>query len=112
MSAHWGILLQKSKVATVRIFGENLKRAEIDDSCSLSRATEVADDFSVRRRGPSGPYTKTTPTARRNLDHLCKTTFATESHRKRTFPEVRFGQIVLKKSAVQQIGTLQGIRGA
>jgi hypothetical protein len=82
MIAHsrwWQILLQKSKVATLRIFGENLKREEIADSYSLSRATEVAYEFSVRRRGPSGPYLKTTPTARRNLDHLCKTTFATVS---------------------------------
>jgi hypothetical protein len=35
-------MLQKSKVATVWIFGENLKREEIDDSCSFSRAKEVA----------------------------------------------------------------------
>jgi len=33
-------------------FGENSKRDEIVDSYSLSRATEVADEFSVRRRGP------------------------------------------------------------
>jgi hypothetical protein len=51
----------------------------IDDSCSPSRATKVADEFSVRRRGPSGPYLKTTTTARRIFDHLCKTTFATVS---------------------------------
>src|SRR6202011_1535650 len=85
MSAIDGILMQKSKVATVCLFGENLKRAEIDDSCSLSRATKVADEFSVSRRGPSGPYLKTTPTARRIFDHLCKTTFATVSTVKRTY---------------------------
>src|ERR1700676_3266457 len=77
------ILLQKSKVASVRIFGETLKREEIDDSYNLSRATEVAYEFSVRRRSPSDPYTKTALTARRILDHLCKTTFATESARNR-----------------------------
>jgi len=36
------ILLQKSEVASVRIFGETLKREAIDDSGNLSRATEVA----------------------------------------------------------------------
>jgi hypothetical protein len=43
------ILLQKSKVASVRIFGETLKREAIDDSYNLSRFTEVAYEFSVRR---------------------------------------------------------------
>jgi hypothetical protein len=41
--------LQKSKVASVRIFGETLKREAIDDSDNLSRVTEVAHEFSVRR---------------------------------------------------------------
>jgi hypothetical protein len=41
------MLLQKSKVASVRIFGETLKHEAIDDSDNLSRATEVADEFSV-----------------------------------------------------------------
>jgi hypothetical protein len=45
----WQILLQKSKVASVRIFGEILKREAIDDSDNLSRVTEVANEFSVRR---------------------------------------------------------------
>jgi hypothetical protein len=49
MSAHEGIVLQKSKVAAVQIFGENLKRKEVDDSHSLSRATEVAHEFGARR---------------------------------------------------------------
>ena len=49
MSVVEGILLQKSKVASVRIFGETLKREEIDDSDKLSRATEVAYEFCVRR---------------------------------------------------------------
>ena len=43
------ILLQKSKVASVRFFGETLKRQAIDASHNLSRATEVAYEFSVRR---------------------------------------------------------------
>jgi len=42
------ILLQKSKVASVRIFGETLRYEAIDDSDNLSRATEVAYEFSVR----------------------------------------------------------------
>jgi hypothetical protein len=48
-SAPGPIVLQKSKVASVRIFGETLKRETIDDSDSLSRAIEVADEFSVKR---------------------------------------------------------------
>src|ERR1700742_2297749 len=79
MSASGRILLQKSKVATVRISGENLKREEIDDSYSVSRATEVAYDFSLRRRDPSHLYTKTEPAALGNFDTFCKTTFATIS---------------------------------
>jgi hypothetical protein len=48
MSVHWEILLQKSKVASIRIFGETLKPEATDDSDNLSRATEVAYEFSVR----------------------------------------------------------------
>jgi hypothetical protein len=65
-------------------FGENLKRKKIDDSHSLSCVTEVAYEFSVRRQGPSDPYTKTAPAARGIFDHLCKTTFATVSRIERT----------------------------
>jgi hypothetical protein len=43
------ILLQKSKAASVQIFGETLKREAIDDSSNLSRIAEVACEFSVRR---------------------------------------------------------------
>jgi hypothetical protein len=49
MSVDRGILLQKSKVASVRIFGETLEREAIDDSYNFSRVTEVAYEFSVRR---------------------------------------------------------------
>jgi hypothetical protein len=42
-------VLQNSKVAAVQIFGENLKRKEVDDSLSFSRATEVAHEFGERR---------------------------------------------------------------
>ena len=38
-----------SKVASVRIFDETLKRETIDDSYSLSRVAEIAYEFSVRR---------------------------------------------------------------
>jgi hypothetical protein len=80
-----GYPLKKSKVATVRISGENLKREEIDDSYSVSRATDVAYEFSVRRRGPSHLYTKTEPAALRNFDTFCKPTFSTKSGAKQTF---------------------------
>jgi hypothetical protein len=82
MSVVGGILLQKSKVASVRIFGETLKREAIDDSDSLSRVTEVAHEFSLRRRGPSDIYTKTAPAALRIFDTFGKTTFATASEAK------------------------------
>jgi hypothetical protein len=71
--------LRKSKVASDRIFGETLKRGAIDDSDDLSRVTEVAYEFSVRRRGPSDLYTKTAPAASGIFGTFCKTTFATLS---------------------------------
>jgi hypothetical protein len=42
------ILLQKSDVASVRIFGETLKHEAADDLYNLSRATEIAYEISVR----------------------------------------------------------------
>jgi hypothetical protein len=51
----------------------------IDDSDNLSRAAEVAYEFSVRRGGPSDFYTKNAPAALRIFDTFCKTTFATLS---------------------------------
>jgi hypothetical protein len=44
-----GILLQKSKAASVQIFGETLKREPVDDPDNLSRSTEVAYEFCVGR---------------------------------------------------------------
>jgi hypothetical protein len=49
MSASPLIVLQKSKIAAVQIFGENLKRNQVNDSHSLGRATEVAHEFGARR---------------------------------------------------------------
>ena len=43
------ILLQKSEVAGRRIFRENTRRQAITDPYDLSRITEVACEFSVRR---------------------------------------------------------------
>jgi hypothetical protein len=77
-------VLQKSKVAPVQIFGETLKRDAIDDSNNLSRATEVAYEFCVRRRGPSDPYTKTASAALGIFDTFGKTTFARLSGVKQT----------------------------
>jgi hypothetical protein len=45
----WSIVLQKSKVAGLRIFRENTKREAIADSYNLNRVTEVACEFNVRR---------------------------------------------------------------
>ena len=77
--ASWQIVLQKSKVAGLRIFRENTTRAAIADSYNLNRVIEVACEFCARRRGPSHLYTKCAPAARRIFDHRCKTTFATQS---------------------------------
>jgi hypothetical protein len=49
MSAFGGIVLKNSKVASVRIFGETLKREAINDSGNLSRVTKVTHEFSARR---------------------------------------------------------------
>jgi hypothetical protein len=49
MSAFHPIVLQKSKVAGLRIFAKNPKREAIADSYNLNRATEVAYEFNVRR---------------------------------------------------------------
>jgi hypothetical protein len=43
------IVLQKSKVAGLRIFVKNPKREAIADSYNLNRVTEVACEFNVRR---------------------------------------------------------------
>jgi hypothetical protein len=77
----WQILLQKSKVASVQIFGQIPKREATDDSYILSRVTEVAYEFSVSRRGPSYLYMKNAPAALGIFDALRKTTFATISAR-------------------------------
>ena len=41
-------MLQKSKVAELRIFRENTKRETIADLYTLYRVTEVACEFNVR----------------------------------------------------------------
>ena len=63
----------KVESCTVRIFGETLKREPVDDSDYLSRATEVAYEFCLRRSGPSDLYTKTAPAALRIFDSFGKT---------------------------------------
>jgi hypothetical protein len=73
------IVLQNSKVAAPRIFRENKKRETITDSYTLSRGAEIAGEFNARGSVPSRLYTEDAPTARRIFDHLCKTTFATQS---------------------------------
>ena len=69
-------MLQKSKVATPRIFRENKKRKMIADSYTLNRVAEIAGEFDARGHVPPHLYTEDAPTARRIFDHLCKTTFA------------------------------------
>jgi hypothetical protein len=45
----WPIVLQKSKLAGLRIFRENTRQAAIADSYNLNRITEVACEFNVMR---------------------------------------------------------------
>jgi hypothetical protein len=52
MSGVEGILLQKSKVAGLRIFTKNPKRKAIADSYNLNRATEVVYKFNVGDEAP------------------------------------------------------------
>ena len=85
MSALLPIVLQNSKVAAPRIFRENKKRETITDSYTLSRGAEIAGEFNARGSVPSRLYTEDAPTARRIFDHLCKTTFATQSSQLRTY---------------------------
>ena len=47
--AFGGILLQKSKVAGLRIFAKNPKQEAIANLYNLNRASEVAYEFNVRR---------------------------------------------------------------
>ncbi len=83
-SALHPIVLQKSKVAMLRIFRENKKRATIADSDTLNRLAEVTGKFRVRGAVLPQLYTKDPPTVRRIFSHLCKTTFATVSTQKPT----------------------------
>jgi hypothetical protein len=66
------ILLQKSKVAPVRIFGETLKHEAIDDSDNL---------------------TKNAPAALRIFDTFSKTTFATLSAKTGPSSNVAFDRL-------------------
>jgi hypothetical protein len=47
--AYWPIVLQKSKVAELRIFRENQKREATADSYIRNRAAEVACEFNAKR---------------------------------------------------------------
>jgi hypothetical protein len=49
MVAMLPIVLQKSKVAGLRIFAENPKREAIADLSNLNRAADVAYEFNVPR---------------------------------------------------------------
>jgi hypothetical protein len=81
--AFGGIVLQKSKIAGLRIFAKNQTEEAIADSYNLNRATEVAYElFNAQRRGPSHIYTKSAPVALRIFEHQCQTTFATQSGEK------------------------------
>ena len=87
------ILLQKSKVATPRIFREDKRWETIADSYTLNRVAEIAGEFDARGPVPPHLYTKDAPTARRIFDHLCKMTFATVSEQSGHRPVGKSGRI-------------------
>jgi len=80
----WPIVLQKSKVAGLKIFRENTKQRAIADSYDLNRVTEVACEFCVRPRGPSHLVQESRAHGPQNFGHRRKTTFATVSREKQT----------------------------
>jgi hypothetical protein len=102
-------VLQNSKVAASRILRENKKREMIADSCALNRVAELAGEFDVRGAVPSHLYIKDAPAARRIFDHLCRTTFATQSPRLRPFSSVSkmTSRRPNRTSALLQIATVK-----
>jgi hypothetical protein len=107
------ILLKKSKVATPRIFREDKRWETIADSYTLNRVAEIAGEFDARGHVPPHLYTEDAPTARRIFDHLCKTTFATVSGRKRTLgPRVKtvVNDRCCRKSIAVFVGDGLGLR--
>src|SRR5918999_6197531 len=84
MSAFASIVLQKSKVAGLKIFRENTKQRVIADSYDLNRVTEVACEFCVRPRGPLHLVHESRTHGPQNFGHRRKSSFATQSHREQT----------------------------
>ena len=74
-------MLQKSKVAGLKIFRENAKQRAIAASYDLNRVTEVACEFCVRPRGPSHLVHESRAHGPQNFGHRRKSTFATQSAR-------------------------------
>jgi hypothetical protein len=79
MSASKSNVLQKSKVAGLKIFHENIKQRAIADSYDLNRITEVACEFCVRPRGLSHLVHESRAYGPQNFGHRRKSTFATQS---------------------------------
>src|ERR1700752_4054593 len=79
MSAFPSIVLQKSKVAGLKIFRENTMRRAVADSYDLNRVTEVACEFCVRPCGPSHLVHESRAHGPRNFGHRRKSSFATQS---------------------------------
>src|SRR5262249_20186809 len=77
------ILLQKSELSGDKFSRHKTIRPTSGDLHSLSRFSEVADEFIVRGRGPPHLYTNVASIARRIFDQQCKKTFATISAKSR-----------------------------
>src|ERR1044071_6962079 len=77
MSASRLIVLQKSKVAGLKIFRENTKQRAIADSYDINRVTEVACEFCVRPRGPSHLVQESRAHGPQNFGRRRKKTLAT-----------------------------------
>src|ERR1700730_10730720 len=74
----WPIVLQKSKVAGLKILRENTKQRAIADSYDLNRVTEVACEFCVRAC-PSHLVRESRARGPQIFGHRRKSTFATTS---------------------------------
>src|ERR1700752_3953163 len=93
MSAFPSIVLQKSKVAGLKIFRENTMRRAVADSYDLNRVTEVACEFCVRPCGPSHLVHESRAHGPQNFGHRRKSSFATQSHPDRTLSASKPGPL-------------------
>ena len=74
-----GLCCKTPKLQCQEFFAKTRSGRRSPISYTLSRGAEIAGEFNARGSVPSRLYTEDAPTARGIFDHLCKTTFATQS---------------------------------